>query len=74
MLSNKVKRNIWLIFAIASFALIIRTTIGLAIGDHEWYNVVNACVIFGLCVHFYLDYRKAVKAGILFGRCNKKTL
>lgn len=72
MLSNRVKRNVWLVFAIASFAMIVASIIGLVTGDREWYNVLNACVLFAVCIYFYLGYRKDVKAGILFGRHNKK--
>lgn len=68
MLSNKVKRNIWLTLAIMSVGCIIDRAIRVIDGSVEWWNLVSAIVITALCAKFYFCYRKQVKHGNLFGR------
>lgn len=70
MLSNKVKRNIWLILAILSVGCIIDRAIRAIYGSIEWWNLVATIVITAFCTKFYLCYRKQVKRGNLFGRVN----
>lgn len=68
MLSNKVKRNIWLTLAILSVGCIIDRAIRVIDGSVEWWNLLAAIVITAFCTKFYLCYRKQVKHGNLFGR------
>lgn len=68
MLSNEVKRNIWLTFAILSVGCIIDRAIRVIDGTVEWWNLVATIVITAFCTKFYLCYRKQVKRGNLFGR------
>lgn len=63
MLSNKVKRNIWLILAILSVGCVIDRVIRVIDGSVEWWNLVTAIVITAFCTKFYLCYRKQVKHG-----------
>ncbi len=68
MLSNKVKRNIWLTLSILSIGCIIDRTIRVIDGSVEWWNLVMAIVICAFCTKFYLCYRKQVKHGTLSNR------
>ena len=68
MLSNKVKRNFWLILAILSVGCIIDRAIRVIDGSIEWWNLVATIVITAFCTKFYLCYRKPVKRGNFFGR------
>lgn len=61
MLSNKVKRNIWLALAILSVGCVIDRVIRVIDGSVEWWNLVTAIVITAFCTKFYLCYRKQVK-------------
>lgn len=63
MLSNKVKRNIWLALAILSVGCVIDRVIRVIDGSVEWWNLVTAIVITAFCTKFYLCYRKQVKHG-----------
>ena len=67
MLSNKVKRNIWLTLAILSVSCIIDRAIRVIDGSVEWWNLVATIVITAFCTKFYLCYCKQVKRGNLFG-------
>lgn len=67
MLSNKVKRNIWLTLAILSVGCIIDRAIRVIDGSVEWWNLVATIVITAFCTKFYLCYRTQVKRGNLFG-------
>ncbi len=68
MVSNKVKRNIWLTLAIISLIVIVDRTIRLIDGSIEWWCLVSAVIITVLCTRFYLSYRRQVKDGNLFGK------
>lgn len=68
MLSNKVKRNIWLTLAILSVGCIIDRTVRVINGSVEWWSLVMAIVITAFCTKFYVCYRRQVKRGNLFGR------
>ena len=68
MLSNKVKRNIWLTLTILSVGCIIDRVIRVIDGSIEWWNLVATIVITTVCTKFYICYRKQVKRGNLFGR------
>lgn len=70
MLSNKVKRNLWLTLAILSLTAVVDRAIRVADGTVEWWNLISAIVITAFCTKFYLCYRKQVKKGNLFGRVN----
>lgn len=67
MLSNKVKRNIWLTLAILSVGCIIDRVIRVIDGSVEWWNLITAVLITAFCTRFYLCYRKQVKRGNIFG-------
>lgn len=68
MISNKVKRNVWLTLAIMSTACIADRAIRVAGGSLEWWNLVAVIIITALCTKFYLCYRRQVREGNLFGR------
>lgn len=68
MLSNRVKRNIWLTLSTLSIDCIIDRTVRVIDGSAEWWSLASAIVITAFCTKFYLCYRKQVKSGILFGR------
>lgn len=68
MLSNKVKRNIWLVFSILSLACVVEWAVRLIDGSAEWWNLVSSIIVTALCVRFYLGYRRQVRSGILFNR------
>lgn len=66
MLSNRVKRNIWLALAIMSGVATVGRAIQTFNGSVEWWNVLMTLIITAFCVKYYLCYRKKVKQGILF--------
>ena len=68
MLSNRVKRNIWLTLAILSGLAIIDRTIHIVMGELEWWQLVSVIIITAFCIKFYLCYRKQVQRGNLYGR------
>ncbi len=68
MLSNRVKRNIWLTLSILSIGSIIDRAVRVIDGSAEWWSLASAIVITAFCTIFYLCYRKLVKSGNLFGR------
>lgn len=61
MVSNKVKRNIWLALAVLSTITIIDRSIGVADGSIGWWQLVSAIIITALCTKFYLCYRRKVR-------------
>lgn len=68
MVSNKVKRNIWLALTVVSVACVIARAIRVAEGAIEWWDLISTIIITAFCVKFYLCYRRAVREGKLFGR------
>lgn len=68
MLSNRVKRNIWLTLAILSGLAIIDRAIRIAMGELDWWQLVSVIIITAFCIKFYLCYHRQVKRGNLFGR------
>lgn len=70
MISNKVRRNIWLSLAILSLGTIVDRAIRVSDGTAEWWNLASAIVITALCIKFYLCYRRQVKEGNIFGKVN----
>ena len=71
MISNRVKRNVWLVLAVMSVGAVVDRAIRVAEGTVEWWNLVSAIVITAFCVEFYLCCRREVKNGNLFGRSGK---
>lgn len=71
MISNKTRRNIWLVFSILSAFAVINRIIRVATGNLEWWNLAVSIVVFALCAKFYLCYRRQVKSGNLFGRAER---
>ncbi|MDE6269948.1 MAG: hypothetical protein K2M12_03710 [Muribaculaceae bacterium] len=67
MLSNKVKRNIWLTLGVLSLVAIADRAINVATGAKDWGSLVCAVIITMFCTRYYLYYRRQVKAGNLFG-------
>lgn len=70
MLSNKVKRNIWLTLGILSLAAVVDRAIRLASDGSDWGSLACAVVITLFCTRYYLYYRRQVRAGRLFGPGN----
>ncbi|WP_297064611.1 hypothetical protein [uncultured Duncaniella sp.] len=70
MVSNRVKRNIWLALSVVSLAVIIDRAIRFADGSVQWWSLLSSVVICFGCVRFYLIFRREVKEGKLFGRQN----
>lgn len=70
MLSNIVKRNIWLTFSVVTFACVISRAIKVIDGSAEWWQLFSTVVIFSVIFKMFLAYRKQVKAGNLFGKVN----
>lgn len=68
MISNKVKRNIWLTLAIISLLTSIDRGIQFATGSVQWWSLLSSICITALTAKFYLNYRKQVRRGNLFGR------
>lgn len=66
MLSNRVKRNIWLTLAILSVLAIVDRAIRLIFGEGEWWSLLSALIITAFCFRFYLCYRRRVARGNLF--------
>ena len=66
-ISNRVKRNISLILAILGCFIILARAWNLAMGDGTWWEVVSAGVITFCAFIGYIDYRKKVVEGKLFG-------
>lgn len=71
MLSNKVKRNIWLTLAVVSVGCMIDRAIRVMDGSAEWWNLAATIVITAFCTKFYLCYRQQVKRGNLFGHVKR---
>lgn len=61
MISDKVKRNIWLTLAVISLTAIIDRAIRVIDGSLDWWNLISAIIITGCCTKFYLCYRKKVQ-------------
>lgn len=70
MLSNKVRRNIWLAMSVVSVAVVVDRSIRFANEEIEWWRLVSAIVIMALCIKFYWRYRREVRNGNMFGRVN----
>lgn len=60
MVSNRVKRNIWLALSVVSLAVIIDRAIRFADGSVEWWSLLSSVVICLVCVRFYLIFRREV--------------
>ncbi len=68
MLSNRVKRNIWLTLTILSALTIIDRTVRVVEGSVEWWHLLSAVIVHAQYGNSFLCYRKQVKRGNLFGR------
>ncbi|MDE5886227.1 MAG: hypothetical protein K2J48_03430 [Muribaculaceae bacterium] len=62
MVSNRVKRNIWLTLSILSIFVIVDRIIRIVMGELDWWQLVSAVIISGFCIKFYLCYRRQVNA------------
>ena len=54
MISNKVKRNIFLALSIIGIAVTAARIFDLAMGEGEWWQPVSSAAIFACCFKFYL--------------------
>lgn len=70
MISNRVKRNIFLTLAIMSVITVIDRAIRLAMGLVEWWILVLAIAITAVLTKCYFSFRREVKRGNLFGHVN----
>lgn len=66
MISNRVKRNIWLTLTIMGGAIMTSRAIDASTGG-KWWKLLPAICIFLVALKCFLSYRKAVKQGNLFG-------
>lgn len=60
MLSDKGKRNFWLVIAILSYIVGVWRIFDIVEGDKDWWELVSVIVIAFLSTRFYLCYRKQV--------------
>lgn len=70
MVSNKVKRNIWLALSMVSFMCVVSRAINVLDGTSEWWQLLSITMIFVVIFKLYMAYRKQVKAGNLFGKAD----
>lgn len=70
MISNRVKRNIFLTLAIMSAVTVIDRAIRLAMGLVEWWILVLAIAITVVLARCYFSFRREVKRGNIFGHVN----
>lgn len=68
MVSNRVKRNIWLTLSIMSIGTVIDRSIRYFDGSIEWHSLMASVIISAFCFRFYLCFRKEVRRGNLFGK------
>ena len=68
MLSNRVKRNIWLTLTIMSGLTVIDRAVRIVDGSVEWWGLLSSIIVTALCAKLYMCYRKQVKRGDLFGQ------
>ena len=72
MLSNRVKRNIWLTLTILSALTIIDRTVRVVEGSVEWWNLLSAVIVTALCGKFFMCYRKQAIC-LAVSRCSDDT-
>ena len=70
MISNRVKRNIFLTLAIMSAVTVIYRAIRLATGLVEWWMLASAIAITAVLTKCYFSFRREVKRGNLFDHVN----
>lgn len=70
MISNRVKRNIFLTLAVMSASTVIDRAIRLAMGLVEWWMLVSAIAITAVLAKCYFSFRREVRRGNLFGHVN----
>ena len=70
MLSNRTKRNIWLVLTIVSALSVPDLAARVARGEVGWWLIAVAIVVTALCNRFHTSYRREVRRGNLFGRVN----
>lgn len=61
MVSDRVKRNIWLTLAIVSVVCAVARSIQLAGGEAEWWEAACSAIITVYCTSQYLRFRKKVR-------------
>lgn len=62
-MSDRIKKNIFLVLSLVGLGVIVARAIDLASGDGRWWELAGAVVIYGMCFKFYLDYRRASMDG-----------
>lgn len=70
MISNKTKRNVCLMFAIALLCGLIYCTYDAIRQDTSWISLTTILTSTAIFFKFYLSYRKAVKQGNIYGKVN----
>ncbi len=73
-ISNRVKRNISLTLLIIGIACIIARAWEVALdpkSGQAWFNLFGICVLTYCCLDRFLELRKRLKNGILFGTLKK---
>lgn len=68
MISNRVRRNFWLVIAIMSVGVIVYRAIRFAGGSLEWWQLLSPIAVTALSAKFYFCYRRQVEQGNLYGK------
>ncbi len=58
IMTDKIRSNIWMGFAIFSLICVVSRVVHLVQGDKEWWELVTTIIMTALCVRFSLCYRK----------------
>ncbi len=61
MTSNRIKRNIFLIFSIIGLVVLAICVNGLIRYDGDWWSVIGAAILYGWIFDIYLSYRRKVR-------------
>lgn len=62
-MSDRIKKNIFLVLGVVGLGVIVARAIDLATGDGRWWELLSAVVLYGMCFKFYLDYRRSYRDG-----------
>ena len=61
MTSNRIKRNIFLIFSIIGLVVLAIRVNGLIRYDGDWWSVIGPAILYGWIFDIYLSYRRKVR-------------
>lgn len=62
-MSDRIKKNIFLVLSVVGLGVIVARAIDLATGDGRWWKLLSAVVLYGMYFKFYLDYRRSYRDG-----------